>query len=66
MQKETQKLKENLEKQEKILKSKKNNVKVEESEDVESVATTNSNDMKNFATTYNSDFNNNIYFSSVY
>ena len=66
LQKETQKLKENLEKQEKILKSKKNNVKVEESEDVESVATTNSNDMKNFATTYNSDFNNNIYFSSVY
>ncbi len=66
LQKETQKLKENLAKQEKILKSKKNNVKVEESEDVESVATTNSNDMKNFATTYNSDFNNNIYFSSVY
>ena len=66
LQKETQKLKENLEKQEKILKSKNKNFTVEENEDVESVATTQSNQVKNFATTYNSDFNNNIYFNSEY
>ena len=66
LQKETQKLKENLAKQEQMLKSKKNNVKVEENEDAESVATVHSNGMTNFATTYNSDFNNNIYFNSVY
>ena len=64
IQKEAEKLKENLIKQEKILKSKKNEKNLDEKEDLESAATDHSNKKKKFNTTFISDCINNIYFSS--
>ena len=62
LEKEAEKLKENLAKQEKLLKSKKKEENLEENEEIESVETGHSNKRNNFNTTFNSDCLNNNYF----
>ena len=66
IQKEAEKLKENLIKQDKILRSHKKDKNIEEKEDIESIATEHSNKKKSFNTTFSSDCMNNNYFCSYF
>lgn len=65
LKKEAEKLKEDLAKQEKMLKSKKKNLNWGENGDMGSVDTTNSSKKKSYKTFFNSDCNNNFYYPSI-